>query len=210
MGISVFVVDDHVLVRSGIMQLIRLESDLEVVGDGPGAAETLDRVVREQPNVALVDLEMPQIRGADFIQSLKHRAPNTRAIACTMHASRGYVAEALRRGADAYVLKSSPSDFLIAAIRSVAAGKAYIDPALQDEVVRLLQDQDSRFLQTELTAQEAEVLQLVADGLSNQEVAQRTHQSLEAVKLRLRRCFQKLGATDRAHAVALALRRQII
>jgi len=210
MGISVFVVDDHVLVRSGIMQLIRLESDLEVAGDGPGAAETLDRVVREQPNVALVDLEMPQIRGADFIQSLKHRAPNTRAIACTMHASRGYVAEALRRGADAYVLKSSPSDFLIAAIRSVAAGKAYIDPALQDEVVRLLQDQDSRFLQAELTAQEAEVLQLVADGLSNQEVAQRTHQSLEAVKLRLRRCFQKLGATDRAHAVALALRRQII
>src|SRR5262249_53088385 len=137
MPISVFVVDDHVLVRSGITQLIRLESDLEVAGDGPGTSETLDRISRQPPDVAVVDLEMPQIRGADFIQSLKHRVPSTKTLACTMHASRGYVAEALRRGADAYVLKSSPSDWLLAAIRSVAAGKAYIDPSLQDEVVRL-------------------------------------------------------------------------
>ena len=210
MGTSVFVVDDHVLVRNGIVQLIRLESDLDVAGDGPGTAETLDKLVRQEPDVAVVDLEMPQIRGADFIQSLKHRAPSIQVLACTMHASRGYVSEALRRGADAYVLKSSPSDWLMTAIRSVAAGKAYIDPTLQDEVVRLLQDQDARLLQAELTAQETEVLRLVADGLSNSEVASRTHQSLEAVKVRLRRCFQKLGATDRAHAVALAVRKRII
>jgi DNA-binding NarL/FixJ family response regulator len=210
MTTSVFVVDDHVLVRSGIAQLIRLEQDLEVNGDGPGTAETLDRIARQAPDVAVVDLEMPQIRGGDFIQSLKHRVPGIKALACTMHASRAYVAEAMRRGADAYVLKSSPSEWLLAAIRSVAAGKAYIDPSLQDEVVRLLQDRDAHILQSDLTAQESEVLQLVAEGLSNSEVARRTHQSLEAVKLRLRRCFQKLGATDRAHAVALAVRRHII
>jgi DNA-binding NarL/FixJ family response regulator len=210
MAINVFVVDDHDLVRAGIVQLLRLEEDIEVVGDGAGSAETLDRVVRLAPDVAVVDLEMPRIRGADFIQSLKARAPAVRALACTMHASRSYVAEALRRGADGYVLKSSPSEWLVAGIRSMAAGKAYIDPALQDDVVRLVQDHDSRLLSADLTSQEAEVLRLVSEGMSNQEVAERTRQSVEAVKLRLRRCFQKLGAVDRAHAVALAMRRGLI
>jgi DNA-binding NarL/FixJ family response regulator len=210
MAIGVYVVDDHELVRKGIVQLLQLEKDLKVLGEGAGTLETLENVVREVPHVAIVDLEMPQIRGADFIQTLKRRTPAVKAIACTMHASRGYLAEALRAGADGYVLKSSPSDMLVAGIRSVAAGKAYVDPTLQNEIVRLLQDRDARAIQLDLTAQEVEVLRLVADGLTNQEIAQQTHQSLESVKLRLRRCFHKLGANDRAQAVAVAVRRSLI
>jgi DNA-binding NarL/FixJ family response regulator len=210
MAISAFVVDDHELVRKGIVQLLRLEKDLRVLGEGSGTLETLETIVRQQPNVAIVDLEMPQIRGADFIQSLKRRTPEVKVLACTMHGSRGYLAEALRAGAEGYVLKSSPSDWLVAGIRSVAAGKAFVDPSLQDEIVRLVQDRDSQALQFDLTAQELEVLRLVADGLTNQEIAQQTHQSLESVKLRLRRSFHKLGANDRAQAVAVAVRRSLI
>jgi two-component system response regulator DegU len=210
MTITVFVVDDHMLVRNGIVQVINLEEDLEVVGEGEGSAETLDVVRRLAPQVVVVDLEMPRIRGADFIERIRQYVPGIRTLVCTMHASHGYVVEALRRGADGYVLKSSPSERLVEAIRSVAAGQGFIDPALQTEVIRLLQDRDQRFLASELTAAEIEVLRLAADGLSNQEIARQTRQSVETVKLRLRRSFQKLGASDRAHAVALALRRNLI
>lgn len=210
MQTTVYVVDDHELVRKGIVQLLRMEKDLRVLGEGAGTLETLEAIVHEPPQVAVVDLEMPQIRGADFIQTLKRRSGDVKAIACTMHASRGYLAEALRAGADGYVLKSSPSDWLVTGIRSVAAGKAYVDPSLQDEIVRLLQDRDAHAMQLDLTAQELEVLRLVADGQTNQEIAQQTHQSLESVKLRLRRSFHKLGATDRAQAVAVAVRRNLI
>jgi DNA-binding NarL/FixJ family response regulator len=210
MAITVFVVDDHELVRKGIVQLLRLEKDLRVVGEGSGTLETFETVIRQEPNVAVVDLEMPQIRGADFIQSLKRRAAEIKVLACTMHSSRGYLSEALRAGAEGYVLKSSPSDWLVAGIRSVSTGKAYVDPSLQDEMVRLVQDRDSQAMQFDLTAQELEVLRLVADGLTNQEIAAQMHHSLESVKLRLRRSFQKLGANDRAHAVAVAVRRSLI
>jgi DNA-binding NarL/FixJ family response regulator len=210
MAIKVFVVDDHALVRSGMVQVVNLEADLEVVGDGDGSTETIEAVRQTQPDVVVVDLEMPRIRGADFIELIKESANGARALVCTMHASHGYVAEALRRGADGYVLKSSPSALLIEGIRSVAAGKGYIDPALQTDVIRLLQDRDQRRVASDLTAQEIEVLKLASEGLSNQEIARRTRQSIETVKLRLRRSFQKLGAADRANAVALALRRNLI
>jgi DNA-binding NarL/FixJ family response regulator len=210
MSIAVFVVDDHELVRKGIVQLLRLEKDLDVLGEGSGTLETLETIVRRPPDVAVVDLEMPQIRGADFIQSLKRRNAGIKVLACTMHASRGYLSEALRAGAEGYVLKSSPADWLVAGIRSVVAGRAYVDPSLQDEMVRLVQDRDTRAVERDLTAQELEVLRLVADGLTNHEIAQQTHQSLESVKLRLRRSFHKLGANDRAQAVAVAVRRSLI
>jgi DNA-binding NarL/FixJ family response regulator len=210
MLISVFIIDDHALVRSGVRQIVDLEADMEVVGEGAGTAEALELVRRLQPDVAVVDLEMPGIRGVDAIEVIKRGSPRCRALVCSMHASYGYVAEALRRGAEGYVLKSSPSELLIEGIRRVAQGQGYIDPALQNEVLRLLQDRDQSLFDEQLTLQELEVLQLAAEGLGNQEIAERTHQSVETVKLRLRRSFRKLGASDRASAVALALRRSLI
>jgi DNA-binding NarL/FixJ family response regulator len=207
---TVYVVDDHQLVRQGIVQLIKLEDDLEVVGEGTGSAETIGALRRLQPDVALVDLEMPEVRGSDFIGQLKGASGKTRVLVCTMHASYAYVAEALAAGADGYVLKSSPSSFLVEGIRRVAAGQGQIDPALQSDVIKLLQSPEHRLIASELTPQEIDAVRLAADGLSNPEIARRTGQSVETVKLRLRRSFQKLGASDRASAVALALRRNLI
>jgi DNA-binding NarL/FixJ family response regulator len=208
--ISVFIVDDHVLVRSGIVQLIKLEEDLEVIGEGTGSAETATMIERLQPQVAVIDLEMSDVRGADLIRLIKSRPSKTRVLVCTMHAAYAYAAEALRCGADGYVLKSSPSGVLLQGIRRVARGEGFIDPALQSEVIKRLQRPTDSLSPDSLTAQEIDAVRLAADGLTNLEIAQRTGQSVDTVKLRLRRSFQKLGAADRASAVAAALRRNLI
>lgn len=210
MALSVFIVDDHALVRNGVRQIVDLEEDMRVVGEGTGSSEALEAIGRAQPDVVVVDLEMPGIRGVDMIEMVKRCSPRTHSLVCSMHASYGYVAEALRRGAEGYVLKSSPSALLVEGIRRVAMGQGYIDPSLQNDVLKLLQDRDQSLFSEELTLKELEVLQLAAEGLGNQEIAERTHQSVETVKLRLRRSFRKLGASDRANAVALALRRSLI
>jgi DNA-binding NarL/FixJ family response regulator len=207
---TVFVIDDHTLVRNAIVQIINMEEDLQVVGEGDGSAETIEAVRKLRPRVLVVDLEMPRMRGADLIALAKDMTPPPGVLVCTMHASHGYVSEALRRGADGYVLKSSPSAQLIDGIRRVAAGLGWIDPTLQTDVIKLLQKGDSQRVSKEMTAQEIEVLRFAAEGLTNQEIAERTRQSVETVKLRLRRSFQKLGATDRANAVALAVRQGLI
>lgn len=209
-SVSVFVVDDHALVRQGIVQLINLEEDLQVVGEGTGSAETVATIKRLQPKVVLVDLEMPDLRGTDFIEQIKDGQSKPRVLVCTMHATYAYVAEALRCGADGYVLKSSPSAFLIEGIRRVASGQGHIDPALQNDVIKLLQRRGQERMDNPLTVQEIDAVRLAADGLSNAEIAERTSQSVETVKLRLRRSFQKLGVADRASAVAVALRRNLI
>jgi len=210
MPTTVFVIDDHALVRQGIVQLVNAEEDLEVVGDGSGALDTLDAIRRVTPHVVSMDLEMPEIRGADLISQVMAASPTTRVLVCTMHSHYAYVAEALRCGADGYILKSSPSSLLLEGIRRVAAGQGLIDPALQSDIIKHLQSRQGHAAASELTVREMEVLRLAADGLSNHEIAQQTGQSVETVKLRLRRSFLKLGAVDRVNAVALALRRNLI
>jgi DNA-binding NarL/FixJ family response regulator len=207
---SVYVVDDHALVREGLVRIVNLESDLAVVGSGTGSAETLAEVRRAMPRVLIADLEMPAIRGADFIAMAREAVPSLRVVACSMHASYGYISEALRRGADGYVLKSSPGDLLVQAIRAVAAGRGFIDPALQSDVVRLVQSQGRSGEKPDLTAQELQVIRLAAEGLTNQAIAEQVGHSVESVKLRLRGSFRKLGAKDRASAVAAAIRRGLI
>jgi two-component system response regulator DegU len=210
MSITVFVIDDHALVRQGLVQLITLEKDLTVVGDGTGSAECVEAVRRLKPQVVTVDLEMPEMRGAELITLIRHASRSTHVLVCTMHAHYAFVAEALRCGADGYVLKSSPSELLLEGIRRVASGQGLIDPALQTDIIKHLQTAAREGASEDLTPREIEALRLAADGLSNLEIAHRTGQSVETVKLRLRRSFHKLGAADRVNAVALALRRNLI
>lgn len=210
MSIRVYVVDDHALVRAGLVRLVDLENDMNVVGEGVGCSEAVREVQRLKPDVVIVDLEMPEMRGVDLIEQLRFSEPNLHVLVCSMHSTYAYVSEALRAGAQGFVLKSSPSACLIEGIRRVAKGQAHIDPSLQSEVLRLLQGPERRIFDTELTTQETETIKLASEGLSNHEIAHRTGQSVETVKLRLRRTFQKLGVADRASAVAAAMRRNLI
>lgn len=210
MAITVFVVDDHAMVRTALIQLLQLEEGIEVVGEGDGSGDTLGAIRKLRPQVVIVDLEMPKQRGTDLISAIKAADRNIRVLVCTMHAAYAHVAEALRCGADGYILKSSPSTLLTEGIRRLASGQGHIDPALQSDVIRLLQVPEQRGANSELSAREIEALRFASEGLSNEEIATRTAQSMETVKLRLRRAFQKLGAVDRASAVAIALRRNLI
>jgi len=209
-AITVYVVDDHALVREGLINIVNLEPDLQVIGSGTGSAETVAELKRLRPRVLVTDLEMPAIRGADLIALAREALPALRVIACSMHASYGYISEALQRGPEGYVLKTSPGDLLVQAIRSVAAGQGFIDPVLQADVVRLVQSPRRSGPEAELTAQELQVIRLAAEGLTNQKIAARVGHSVESVKLRLRSSFRKLGAKDRASAVAAAIRRGLI
>ena len=208
--ITVFVVDDHSLVREGLINVINLAPELRVVGDGAGDGDTLQALKRSNARVLVVDLEMPLIRGSTFIAMAKDAKPDLGVVACTMHGSYGYISDALRQGATGYVLKSSSSDLLLEAIRAAAAGRGFIDPALQGEVVRLVQGHMRRDAEADLTGPELQVLRLAAEGLTNPQIAARVGQSVETVKLRLRWTFRKLGAKDRASAVANAIRRGLI
>ena len=208
--ITVFVVDDHSLVREGLIKVINLAPDLRVVADGNGDAKTLQTLARTNPRVLVVDLEMPSIRGPSFIAMAKEALPELGIVACTMHGSYGYISEALGSGASGYVLKSSSSDLLLEAIRAAAAGRGFIDPALQGEVVRLVQRKAGGGADPNLTAMELRVLRDAAEGLTNPQIAARIGQSVESVKLHLRGAFRKLGAKDRASAVAQAIRRGLM
>ncbi len=208
--ISVFVVDDHGLVREGLVDIIRRSAGLRAVGSGAGDAETLRALIAAKARVLTVDLEMPSIRGPSFITMARDALPELRVVVCTMHGTYGYVSDALGHGANGYVLKSSSGEVLLDAIRAVAAGRAFIDPALQDHVVRLVQTQMSGRAEQNPTAVELQVLRLAAEGLSNPEIAAQIGQSVDSVKLRLRWIFRKLGAKDRASAVASAIRRGMI
>ncbi len=209
-AISVFVVDDHDLVREGIVSVISQQADIVTVGSGAGDAQTLGMLTAVGPRVLVVDLEMPSIRGPSFIVMARDVLPDLRVVVCSVHGSYGYVSDALGHGANGYVLKSSPVEVLIGAIRSVAAGRAFIDPALQEHVVRLVQTRVNGRTEHNLTAHELQVLRFAAEGLTNPQIAARIGQSVESVKLRLRWTFRKLGARDRASAVAGAIRRGLI
>jgi DNA-binding NarL/FixJ family response regulator len=208
--ITVFVIDDHNLVREGLINVINLASNLSVVGNGDGNNETLQALRRSNARVLVIDLEMPGIRGPSFIAMAKDAMPALGVVVCTMHGSYGYIADALQQGADGYVLKSSSSEILIEAIRAAAVGRGFIDPALQNAVVRLVQRKAGRATEPNLTAMELQVLRLAAEGLTNPQIAERVGQSVETVKLRLRWTFRKLGAKDRASAVASAIRRGLM
>ncbi|MBI3785529.1 MAG: response regulator transcription factor [Deltaproteobacteria bacterium] len=209
MAISVFVVDDHVMVRQALVQVLRLEADIQVVGDGDGSAGTIAKIQALKPDVTVLDLEMPGLRGTAVISILKKENPDGGILVCSMHSTYAHVSEAIRSGADGYVLKSSPVDLLLTGIRRVAAGEGHIDPSLQSDVIRLLQREPAE-VDAELTTREIEALKLAANGLSNEEIGATTGQSVETVKLRFRRSFRKLGAVDRANAVAVAMRRGLI
>ena len=205
--ISVFVIDDHEMVRRAMADYIGRAAGFAVTGDGAGDRATLDLVREQHPAVVVIDMEMPSISGAQFIAYLKAEPEAPRVLVCSMHDAATYVSEAFRRGADGYILKRSPLPSLLEALRRVAAGEGYIDPSLHVDVINRFR---AAMAEGALTGEELDVLRLAAQGRNNEQIAERLNASVETVKHRLRRAFRKLGASDRAHAVAIALTQKLL
>ncbi len=212
MGIRILIADDHAIVRAGIRALLQLHPDFEVVGEAADGHEAILQARHLQPDVILMDLAMPGMDGLAATHEIRRIAPQTRVLVLSQHENREYVLPALRAGAAGYVLKRAPDDTLVRAIRAVYAGETYIDPRLADllvEEVRRSGEGPADPLDT-LTEREREILVLLAQGKSYQEIAQTLFISVKTVDFHRTNLMRKLGLKNRAELVQFAIRRGLI
>jgi DNA-binding NarL/FixJ family response regulator len=208
---TVFIADDQSMVREGFRALLSAEADITVVGDAADGRTAVDEVVRLAPDVVLLDVRMPVMNGLEAAAQIMARRidPAPRVLMLTTFDIDDYVYEALRLGASGFMLKDAPADELIRAVRVVAAGDALLAPSITrrmiEEATRRRSNVRSEPPQLRaLTPREREVLELIAKGLSNHEIAERLYLAEQTVKTHVGRVFAKLQLRDRAQAVVFA------
>jgi DNA-binding NarL/FixJ family response regulator len=200
-GIRVLLADDQRVVREGLGTLLGLLDGIELVGTAADGAEALQLAAEHNPDVVLMDLRMPRMDGIEAIRQLARRG--TACIALTTYADDASVLGALRAGARGYLTKDAGAGQIKAAVEAVARGEAALDPAIQHHVLAAV-SAPAQELPDELTPREAEVLGLIAEGLTNAEIAERLVVSPATVKSHVNHLFAKIGARDRAQAVVYA------
>lgn len=211
MAIRVAIADDHSLVRQGLRRYLETAEGIEVVGEASNGIELLDLIEKESPEIALVDIRMPEMDGLEAARGIRERFPDVGVIMLSAYDDRQFVVEAVRSGARGYVLKARDAEHLIQTVRLVASGNMVIDPQLVVALAEELSDAKEKDRKADtLTAREVEVLQLLAFGHTNRDIAEKLFISPDTVKTHLEHIFEKLGASDRTAAVAEALRRRLI
>jgi DNA-binding NarL/FixJ family response regulator len=213
-AITVVVADDQRVVREGLSMVLGLMPDVEILGSAADGEEALELVERLRPRVVLMDLRMPRVDGVQATQQIAERHPETKVVVLTTYADDHTVIQALRAGACGFLTKDATSEQIRAALEAAARGEAAIDPAVQHHLVRSIartaplawSPPDSSPLPDDLTPREAEVLALIAEGLSNAEIADRLTVSETTVKSHINHLYTKASVRDRAQAVAYAYR----
>jgi len=207
----VVLADDHTLVRSGIRRILEAHPGFEVVGEAADGVEALALVRETVPDVIVLDLNMPGSGGLDALPALKLAQPSLKVVVLSMHAGREYVSRAMKGGADAYLLKDSAVQDLVAAVEAVLVGRSYFSPSIQALMAELLRGETREPSRgTTLTDREREVLGWLARGLSSKEVAQRLDISVRTVETHRANLMQKLGVKSVALLIQVALREGII
>ncbi len=204
--IRVLLADDQRVVREGLEMLLGLLPGIEVVGTAADGEEAVRLAVARAADVVLMDLRMPRVDGIEATRRLADARPAARVIALTTYADEPTVLSALRAGARGYLTKDAGADEISRAISAVARGEAALDRAVQHHVIGAVAQGETTALPDGLTPREAEVLVLIAEGLSNQEIADRLVVSQATVKSHVNRVFAKAGVRDRAQAVSYAYR----
>jgi DNA-binding NarL/FixJ family response regulator len=206
MGTRCLVVDDHTVLREGLGILFGDADDLELVGTVKSGEEAIDAVRDTQPEVVLMDVRLPGIDGVSAVKRIHQASPKTQFVMFTAYGDKRLLSDAIAAGARGYVMKGSPPADLLRAIRTVAEGKAFVDPSLSPALLMA----DGAPAEQPLSEREREILQLLAEGFHTEEVARRIGLSVETVKSDTKRVIAKLQADTRTHAVAIALRQAII
>jgi DNA-binding NarL/FixJ family response regulator len=206
----VVLADDHTLVRSGLRRILEAQPGFEVVGEAGDGAEALRLARTTAPDVTVLDLNMPGTGGLDVLKDLKAARPAMKVVVLTMHAGREYLARAMKGGADAYLLKDSAVQDLVAAVGAVMAGRSYFTPSIQALMAELLRGDPSAPRRATLTDREREVLTWLARGLSSKEVAQRLDISVRTVETHRANLMHKLGVKSVALLIQVALREGMI
>lgn len=211
MSVSVFLIDDHTVVRQAVRVMLEAEPDLVVVGEAGDGREGLAGVAATLPDVAIIDLKMPGVSGLGTIPQLLQASPDTAVIVFTMYNNPVYVYEATHAGASGYVLKSASKDDLVRAVHAVHAGSGFLQAEVTKPLLRRLAlEAKSGADRSSPSLRELQVLERLSEGKSNKEIAQELAISEETVKTHLKRLYEKLGVSDRAQAVAIALRQELI
>jgi DNA-binding NarL/FixJ family response regulator len=201
--ITTLIVDDHEVVREGLRLSLSRAPHIRVIGEAADGEAAVELAERRKPNVVIMDVRMPGMDGLEATKLLTERVPESAVLIFTAYSERSLLSRGLESGAKGYVLKEAPHETLLRAIEKIASGEGYVDPALMPAFLSG-KDDDT------LTTREREILQLLADGMSNVDVATKLFISQETVKSHVRHILAKLEADTRTQAVAIALREAII
>jgi DNA-binding NarL/FixJ family response regulator len=202
--ITVLIVDDHEVVREGLRLSLSRAPHIRVIGEAGDGESAIGLVERRKPDVVIMDVRMPGMDGLAATKEIMQQTPDAAVLIFTAFSERSLLARGLESGAKGYILKEAPHETLVRAIERIAKGEGYVDPALMPA---FLSGKDQADM---LTPREREILQLLADGMSNADVASKLFISQETVKSHVRHILSKLEADTRTHAVAIALRESII
>ncbi|HEY6751497.1 MAG TPA: response regulator transcription factor [Rubrobacteraceae bacterium] len=206
MSVRILVTDDHPVVRAGLSGMLSGEPDFEVVGEAQNGKEAVAFVGERKPDVVLMDLRMPEMDGVTAIQHIKSNYPDVHILVLTTYESDADILRAIETGATGYLLKDTPREELFGAIRMVAQGQSPLAPGVAARLMQRVRNPEEEGLST----REIEVLELVAHGTSNKEIAKQLWVSETTVKSHMLHIFDKLSVTDRTAAVTEALKRGII
>jgi len=208
--ISVLIVDDHPVTREGLHAALELSDDVEVAGEAASGEEAVRLVGELSPDIVFMDVRMPGMDGIEATKRIRQVSPSTKIILFTVDESRSSISEAIQAGVSGYLLKDASADELVNAARLALEGKAVIHPQLTRAFIEEVQLAEKQPEAAQLSKREKEILQKVAYGATTKEVAHDLGISPHTVKTHLERIFEKLGANDRAQAVAIAIRGGIV
>ncbi len=213
-AIRILLADDHTVMRAGLRLLLERQPDLVVVGEAEDGRRTVELVETESPDVVVMDIAMPGLNGIEATRQIASRHPEVAVVILSMHSDESYVMRALKAGAKAYLLKDSAESDLIRAVRTVREGKSFFSPAvskmLLEDYVRQLEQRGEEDSYELLTTREREILQLLAEGRSNKDVAHMLNLSLYTVETHRSHILQKLGLHTVPDLVLYAVRKGII
>lgn len=207
--IRIVLADDHSVVRQGFRRILEAQPDMEIVGEASNGKEALESAAKFTPDVVVMDVAMPELNGIEATRRMAEVAPRTRVLALSMHKDSVYVREILRAGARGYLLKDAVDEDLIAAVRAVSRGEGYLSPGVADAVLT-----DYRQHVTDpidlLTSREREVLQLIAEGKTNKEIATTLNLSVYTVDAHRGRIMEKLNLHSTGELVRFAIRKGLV
>lgn len=211
MPIRVLVADDHEVLRDGIRFMLRHSEEIEIVAEAEDGVQALALIESTDIDVLLLDVKMPNLDGLATLNRVNEVKPDLPVLILSMYDDPAYVEEAIRCGASGYLLKTASAEELSRAIHAAHSGDGYLQPEITPHVLkRFVAQSASQPVDVHLSDREQSVLQLISDGLSTKQIARKLELSESTVKTHLRSLFDKLGASHRAHAVALALRHRLI
>jgi len=206
---KVIICDDQAIIRDGLEMLLKLETDIEVVGIASDGTQAVEIAVQENPDLVLMDLKMPVMDGVEATRQIRTKCPEVKVLVLTTYSDDEWVFDAIRAGASGYLLKDTPRAGLVNAIRGTIAGKTYVDPSIASRILDQLssqQNQPTIPITSKLTNRETEALSLLALGLNNEDIASRLFLSVGTVRNIVSSILAKIGASDRTQAAIIAIK----